>query len=396
MNRGKIFGVTAIAIILLGWGWTARAESARSLVAQGNTMYAAKRFDEAKKLYEEAAAKDPRSPEIQYDLGNARYKLDDFKGAAEAYQQATTLGRDPELVGMSEFNLGNTAFRQGKEAEPTDPEAAMKFFQQSGDHFRLALEAGFNEKAVGRNLEISRRQLQKVREELKRQQAAREEARQRQEEMAQELEQMAKEQQAMAGQSREQAGKPEPDQQAMDAEASAQQAMREKTEALRQKMGPPPEQEKAGQALDQAGQHQQEAVDKLREHQPEEAAKAQEEAAKAMREAQRSLAGQEQPREGDQQKQSPTGDRKEDQQAKKDQPQQDAPDQGAPPGGSDQKQKAADKEAASPSAAEAAAGTEEGKPVNRTAQELLNEERHNAIQRQSQGTTDDEAVDKDW
>lgn len=166
----------------------ARAESARSLVARGNSLYAADKFEEAKKAYQEAAGKDPESPEIQYDLGNALYRLKDFAGAAEAYQQATMKTRDPELISRSEFNLGNTAFRQGEAAEAKDPEKAIDSFQESIGHFRAALAQNEAFKEAGRNLQISKERLLTAREELKKRQAAAENERRKQEEMAKEAE----------------------------------------------------------------------------------------------------------------------------------------------------------------------------------------------------------------
>jgi len=386
----------------------AQAESARSLVARGNGLYAAKKFDEARKIYEEAVAKDKSSPEIWYDLGNARYQLGDFPGAAEAYQQAATLAQGRDLITKSEFNLGNTAFRQGEAAEAKDPEAAMQAFEESVGHFRAALEqdAGFQE--AGRNLEVTKRRLQKVRQEMKAQQQAKEEAKKeeqrQQEEMAKELSEMADQQQAMADNSKQQADQQQadqqqgagqqangqqPDKQAMAEQAGAQQELQDKTEALRQRLGQTPAQEQAGKELDQASQHQQKAGEHLRENKAAEAANAQEEAAQAMRQAQQALAGKEDKPEG------------ETAETKKGEQQQEPPH----PGGKEQEAKKEGAQAAKPSpppegkeepGKDAEAKPAVTKPGDQTAQELLNEEKQNAIQRRSQGTTGIEAVDKDW
>ena len=378
MKRGVLVSILVAACCLLPGA--AGAESARGLVARGNGLYESGKFEEAKKLYEEAAAKDPGAPEVWYDLGNARYKLNDFKGAAEAYQQATTLGRDPDLLSRGEFNLGNTAFRQGEAAETTDPEAAMQAFQESIGHFRAALDHNAGLKEAGRNLEVSKLRLREVEGEMQRQQAAKEGERQKQEEMAKELKQMAEEQQRMADQSREEAGKEQPDDQAMAEQADQQAAMREKTNAMGQQLGKDQEQQQAAKELEQAEGHQQEAGERLREKRPEEAAKAQEEAAKALAEAERHLTGQEEQKpEGERQEGAKAGDKVE-KEAKEAQEEK------------GEKQSAADpKEEGQPS--EAA----EAEPVDRTAQELLNEERENAVQRRSRETTSgEEAVDKDW
>ena len=367
MSKQHLLSIILVAALVVGWNEAVRAESARGLVAQGNALYAAGQFEEAKKLYEEAAGKDPNSPEVQYNLGNARYKLNDFAGAAEAYQQATAQGRDPSLISKGEFNLGNTVFRQGEAAEATDPKAAMDSFQESIGHFRSALDLDKGFKAAGRNLEVSKRRLQKAQEELKRQQEAKDEEKRQQEEMTKDLEQMAKEQQGLADQSREEAGKPQADNETKEGQAGEQQELMDRTKAMQQKMGQGSEQKDAKQSLDEAAKEQQEAVDKLRGHKPEEAAQAQDEAAKAMRQAQEKLAGKdEQPPAGNKQDKQEDG-------------------QSAPP------EQAPGQEEAKPPA-----GAEAGKPLDQTAQDLLNEEKQNMRQRRSQGMTGVEAVDKDW
>lgn len=382
--------VILIMVVAAQWRWEGQAfaESARSLVARGNGLYAAGKFAEANKLYEEAATQDPGSPEVWYDLGNARYQLNDFKGAAEAYQQATTKGRDPELLSKSEFNLGNTAFREGEAMEGTDPQAAMQAFQESIGHFRAALERNAALKEAGRNLEVSKRRLQKIAAEMQRQQEAQQAEQAKQEEMAKELQQMAAAQQQMAGQSRDEAAKEEKDDQALEDQAAQQGAMQEKTKELRQQMGKTPAQQEAAQELQQAEGHQQEAEERLRDKRPEEAAKAQEEAAEALRQAEKQLAGQEE------------------QQATGEQPKGEK--QEAKSGSAEKKEakeeKGKEKQAVKPQA-EGAPGpegqppgaAEEAEPVDRTAQQLLDEERENARERRSQeAKSGEEAVDKDW
>ena len=388
-KRPILLLLVVMAITLAATEGLARAESARTLVDRGNSLYAAGKFDEAKKVYEEAAVKAPDSPEIQYDLGNARYKLNDLAGAAEAYQQATAKGRSRDLIGRSEFNLGNTAFRQGEVAEAKDPEAAINSFQESIGHFRAALDLNGGGKGAGRNLEVSKRRLLTVREELKKRQEAQENERRKQEEMAKELKQMADQQQAMADKSREQAGKQgAADKEAMAGQAGEQQKMKESTDSLHRKMGQTPAQEKAGKELDQAEQHQQEAVDKLNENRPDEAAKAQDQATEALRQAAEHLQGKEdKPVTGGQEAQTK---KEEPRTARQSAPPQEGAEKNAQ-SGTQQSKKTQGK-----GLEDKGAGVVDAPPVDQTAQELLNEEKQNAIQRQQQLSSGAEAVDKDW
>ena len=373
------WAIPLLLVTLCLWAGPAQAQSARALVERGNAAYAAGNFEEAKQAYEEAVAAEPDSPEIQYDLGNALYKLNDLPGAAKAYQQATAKG-NPKVLSRSRFNLGNTSFRQGEAAEASDRQAASQLFAESVDHYQAAHDLDQTFAEAGRNLEVSKRRLLKVRQELKKEEETKAEQKRQQEAMAKELGEMADQQQGLADTNRDQQGQDAADQPGAGDQSAAQQALQEKTQAMRQKTGGSPEGQQAAEALEQAGQKQQEAQGQLAAQQPGEAAKAQDEAAAKLREAQQHLQGappqEDKPGEGKGQK-APEA------QAK--------PETAASPSSSTDETK---EEGAMPSE-EAAEGAAD-KSVNQQAQDVLNEEKQNAVRRQAPGASGVQPVDKDW
>ena len=91
----------------------------------------------------------PDDPELSLNVGAAHYKLNDFAAADAQFYRAAAIG-DDELRAQALYNLGNSAFRQGKLGE------AIDFYMAS-------LEANPDDLDTKFNLEF-------VREELKKQQ----------------------------------------------------------------------------------------------------------------------------------------------------------------------------------------------------------------------------------
>ncbi len=67
--------------------------SAQDLVRQGNTAMAARQYQQAAQLYQDALALRPQSAEAHYDLGGAFIVSAIFSPALESFERAATLGR---------------------------------------------------------------------------------------------------------------------------------------------------------------------------------------------------------------------------------------------------------------------------------------------------------------
>ncbi len=91
----------------------------REDVNAGNRDYGRGRYDQALQKYQDAQIKDPESPVVQYDLGNALSRTQKADDAQEAYRKAVRAA-DPGLRSRAWYNLGNTLLEARKYAPAVD------------------------------------------------------------------------------------------------------------------------------------------------------------------------------------------------------------------------------------------------------------------------------------
>ena len=120
-------------------------------------------FTDAEKQYEQATEQRPQVAPLQFDLGAAAYKSNDYDKALPAFQGALKT----DQVGVQQrayYNIGNTQYRLGQKTEQSSPEDTIKTWQAAVQSYDAALhldaqdgDARFNRDFVEKKLE----QLQK-------------------------------------------------------------------------------------------------------------------------------------------------------------------------------------------------------------------------------------------
>jgi Ca-activated chloride channel family protein len=106
----KVPAGTAILLFLLLIPAASAKESPSSLNSKGNKLYQEGKYQEAVKLYEEAAVDKPEEFALQYNLANALQQSQDFANSWKTYQRAVQLG-DTNQQALAFYNLGNNLFR---------------------------------------------------------------------------------------------------------------------------------------------------------------------------------------------------------------------------------------------------------------------------------------------
>jgi len=110
-------------------------------IEEGNELYRKKNFEQALEQYERAEQIHIQEPRVNFNRGNALYKLGYFKAAREAYFRSLSV-QDPGLKKKVYYNIGNTFLAGGAYLD------AMSYYRRS-----LEIDVGFDDARF--NLEIA-------------------------------------------------------------------------------------------------------------------------------------------------------------------------------------------------------------------------------------------------
>ncbi|MBN1823451.1 MAG: tetratricopeptide repeat protein [Endomicrobiales bacterium] len=101
--------------------------SASGKVRTGNKHYKKGAYEDSLHKYREAEMSSPNNPVVQYNLGDALYKLGDHDEAEGAYNRALS-AKNAKMRARTYYNLGNNAVRQEKY------EDAVEYYKRALDY----------------------------------------------------------------------------------------------------------------------------------------------------------------------------------------------------------------------------------------------------------------------
>lgn len=101
-------------LLLLLFAASARSQTVRAHVSEGNKAYAKSKYADAEAEYKKALVKDTSSREAQFNLGNAYYKQQRSDEAQRMFSNRISASKDPADKEMAYYNLGNTFFKSNK------------------------------------------------------------------------------------------------------------------------------------------------------------------------------------------------------------------------------------------------------------------------------------------
>ena len=133
----------AAAAVLLLVGGRAHAgvlDAPEAKTEQGRKAYAAGRYDEALKAFDEAAAQHPASATLEFNRGSALYKLGRHEEAKQAFLRAAKQAPGA-LAAQDRYNLGNALAALGERKEAINA-------------YRKALSLDPNDEQARHNLEV--------------------------------------------------------------------------------------------------------------------------------------------------------------------------------------------------------------------------------------------------
>lgn len=120
---------------------------------KANRLYSNGKFQEAFKLYDEAATESPDNRKLKMNKGSALYKLNDFENAEKSYQSALAI-EDKKAKADLYYNIGNTYFKQGEAAAQSDPSQVQEKLKKARDSYINCLDINPDDRDAKWNLEI--------------------------------------------------------------------------------------------------------------------------------------------------------------------------------------------------------------------------------------------------
>lgn len=97
---------TLPTICLIFFISTSSAQNVNKILSDADKQYQKSEYLNASKLYEEALKKSSMDLTAQYNLGVARFRLNETEGATEAFKKALSLSKDKSMSAKIFYNSG--------------------------------------------------------------------------------------------------------------------------------------------------------------------------------------------------------------------------------------------------------------------------------------------------
>jgi Ca-activated chloride channel family protein len=133
-----------LALVLLASILNAHANSGLDHYNQGD-------FDKALENFREELKHEPDSPTINFNLGDANYRLQKYDEAFEAYSKAM-VSSDPVLQEEAYYNAGNSLFMEGNHAQ--DLEQQLSNYYDARYQYNQALNRNPGDEQAKKNLRL--------------------------------------------------------------------------------------------------------------------------------------------------------------------------------------------------------------------------------------------------
>lgn len=134
----------------------ASSQSSHKLLLNGDDHYTVENFESAEEYYRKAREKE-RSLKSEYNLGNTTYKQERFEEAAEHFQSAINLAKNNADRSKAYYNLGNSLFENQQ-------------FEEAASAFKEAIKLDPDNSEARYNLAVTRQALRMMQQQEQQQQ----------------------------------------------------------------------------------------------------------------------------------------------------------------------------------------------------------------------------------
>lgn len=138
-----------------------------------HAAYRDKNYEQALQGFLDMQVNHPDDPELMLNVGSTYYQLKDYPQAEKAFAQAlAAAGDNLSLRQAAAYDLGNTAFHQGK-------------LEEAVQRYRESLAVNSNDVDTRHNLQLAEAEMQRRKQEAQKQQSQRDEQKQQQQDSQQ-------------------------------------------------------------------------------------------------------------------------------------------------------------------------------------------------------------------
>jgi hypothetical protein len=263
------------------------AQSPRSLVNEGNRLYAQQDYPGAAELYEQAA--ESESAVAAYNLGNARLKEGQVEDAVNAYLQALSLagGQSGKLKHDIRSNLARAYYELSSQKMQENPEAAISDLDSCISTLRDSARFTDDKSQTARNIELARVKQEMLRKMLEQQKQQQQEQQQSKQDIQDQLEDQQQKQQQLSEQDPSDRQSKEQQEQLSEETQQTLEQMKEHTEKYNDQ-----QMQEAAKDVEKAAEKQQQAQEQMENEEPEkqqQAKQSQQQAADELSEAMEKL-----------------------------------------------------------------------------------------------------------
>ncbi|MFH0827907.1 MAG: tetratricopeptide repeat protein [Candidatus Omnitrophota bacterium] len=157
-------------LVFVAYSTCFAANQARKNVKEANKLYQQGKLDEALQKYNDASVAIPDSDIVNFDMGAALYKKEDYQKAIGAFTKAL-VSDNKKIEADALYNLGNCKYKLGKLKENTDLSATVGLLRESLDYCKRAVELDQKNKDARFNHEFVEKELKVLVDKLKKQES---------------------------------------------------------------------------------------------------------------------------------------------------------------------------------------------------------------------------------
>ncbi|MFH1593314.1 MAG: tetratricopeptide repeat protein [Candidatus Omnitrophota bacterium] len=153
--------VIVVIILFFSTSLCFAASKAKREVKKGNVLYNEGKFEDALKQYEEAFLDLPDSDIVNFNLGAALYKTEDYEAAVNHFEKSL-VSDEETLEQTANYNMGNAEYKYGIGKEESDLEEAIRLLKRALKHYERAMVLDPEDEDAKYNYEFVKKELERL------------------------------------------------------------------------------------------------------------------------------------------------------------------------------------------------------------------------------------------